>query len=91
MKYKPELRNFADLCEEIENYYFAERYPLSLDAGTPPEEIAQNFQVAQTLREMLLTTFTPKQDATVEEEIKSSTKEEQANSCSQDKNASSEP
>jgi HEPN domain-containing protein len=88
IKYKPELSAFTDLCEEVENYYFAERYPLSLDAGTPPEEIAQNFQEAHKLREMTLAIFTPMPGATAEDKNKSATKEQQAPPSSQDHNVS---
>jgi HEPN domain-containing protein/predicted nucleotidyltransferase len=63
IKYKPALNTFAGLCEQVENYYFAERYPLSLDAGTSADEIAKNFQEAHQLREIILATFSKPSEA----------------------------
>jgi HEPN domain-containing protein len=49
IKYKPELGVFSRLCNRVENYYFAERYPLSLDAGISLDEVTGDFQEAYRL------------------------------------------
>jgi len=63
IKFKPDLSPFTELCQRVENYYFAERYPSTLDAGIPLEEVERDFKEAQQLREMILATFTQKPDA----------------------------
>jgi len=73
-KLKPALSPFTDLCQRVENYYFAERYPSTLDAGIPLEEVEHDFKEAQQLREMILATFSPKPVATSEEKNKSAPK-----------------
>ena len=59
-KYKPEIGKFIDLCERVENYYMVQRYPLSLDADIPFDEVVQDFASANRLRNMLLETFITK-------------------------------
>jgi len=68
IKYKSELNVFTDLCAQIEAYYFAESYPLSLDAGTPPEKIVKSFQEAHQLRGMILATFEKKAESTEQQD-----------------------
>jgi len=60
LPYKPELGNFIDLCERIENYYFVERYPLFLETGITLEEVERDFKKAYQLREKILEAFEKK-------------------------------
>ncbi len=57
LPFKPDLERFLDLCERMEGYYFLDRYPLSLDAGTTSDEIRQDFEAAHELREVILREF----------------------------------
>lgn len=90
-KFKPELSSFIDLCERIENYYFTERYPSTLDAGILFEEVERDFKGARQLREMILETFIQKSDVTATEQNGVDIQERQPPQGNQDKNASSLP
>lgn len=57
--YKPEWERFLGLCERVDSYYFLDRYPSTLDAGTDSDEIRQDFEAAHELREVMLREFQP--------------------------------
>jgi len=65
LKYKSELNLFIDLCQRVENYYMADRYPSELDAGTPLEVVERDFKEASQLREMILAAFSKTSEATI--------------------------
>jgi HEPN domain-containing protein len=85
IKYKPELGAFTGLCKRVEDYYFAERYPSTLDTGVSFDEVAKDFEAAQQLREMILETFAKKPEATAEEQNSSRSAKQLASSDGQDK------
>jgi len=64
IKYKNELNLFSDLCERVENYYMADRYPSELDAGISLEQVEKDFSEAGQLRDRLLTAFENKAEST---------------------------
>jgi hypothetical protein len=88
VKFKPALNSFTDLCQRVENYYFAERYPSTLDAGIPFEEVERDFKGAHQLREMILEKFVQKPDATATEQNETGIQEQQIPQDKQDRNAS---
>ncbi len=57
--HKPEWKSFLGLCERVDGYYFLDRYPLTLDAGTTSDEIRQDFEAAHELRDAVLREFQP--------------------------------
>lgn len=47
VKYNPNLETFRDLCERVSGYYFAERYPVSVDTGLTCEDIEKDIEEAR--------------------------------------------
>ncbi len=66
IKHKAEMNLFVDLCQRVENYYMADRYPSELDAGIALEEVEKDFKEARRLRAMILTKFGPASDSTTQ-------------------------
>lgn len=54
---EPALKPFLELCQRVENYYFADRYPSTLEAGVPVEEVERDFKEALKVRKIILATF----------------------------------
>ncbi|MDZ7292886.1 MAG: HEPN domain-containing protein [candidate division KSB1 bacterium] len=79
IKYKAELEAFSQLCHRVENYYFIERYPLTLDAGISSDEVTKDFEEAKKLRDIILATFAQKPESpAVEQQETSRTKAQPA-------------
>jgi HEPN domain-containing protein len=66
IKHKAELNLFVDLCQRVENYYMADRYPSELDAGISHEEVEKDFTEAHRLRALILTKFAPASESTTQ-------------------------
>lgn len=47
VKYKPDLKNFYDLCERVSGYYFAERYPHLGETSLSCKDIEKDLEDAK--------------------------------------------
>lgn len=47
VKYRPDLKDFYDLCEHVSGYYFVVRYPPLGAASLPSKEVEDNLQRAE--------------------------------------------
>ena len=53
IQFDSRLESFRSLCERISNYYFSQRYPPLLDLGFSAEDVKQEVQAAEALRDIL--------------------------------------
>jgi len=49
LRYDASLEPFRSLCQRVTDYYFVERYPLTLEAGIDAEDVRQSLSEAETL------------------------------------------
>lgn len=73
IKYKSGLNLYVDLCDRVENYYMADRYPAELDAGIALEEVEKDFHEAHQFREIVLAAFSKTPESTTPNQLQKQT------------------